>query len=248
VGEVVDVVIPCHPKDFDILPHCLRSVRDHVVGAEDIYVVSSEAGDWGHGIWWVDENNKYCFPFDTSDIESRLHCEPGIARWYRQQLIKLSMAPLLSVRRWLQVDADIVFQRPVTFVDEKGVSLFSHYCEPHYHEPYFGHARRLIPGFMPQSRQSLIAHHVLYDRDVLEYMFREVEAHHGRPFWEAYLACVDPAWVNKSGAAENELYSHYALWRFPDRCRIRDLSFAERKTYAPDTSLDFVSCQSWNRE
>jgi|HubBroStandDraft_1064217.scaffolds.fasta_scaffold05466_10 hypothetical protein len=239
------VVIPVHPKDADIFAECVCSVQERVPECSEIWTISKlPLGDFA----WIPESH---FPFTLSSVERLLPAGAGeCSRWYFQQLLKLWVAqgqPALGPR-WLQVDADIVFQRTVRFTDDGGRALFSPYCDPHFHAPYFEHMARLVPGLKPQTSQSLIAHHVLYDRDILGALFREIEDHHKRPWWVAYLTCVDPEWVTRSGAAENELYSQYALWRFPERVRVRPLWFQERKRYAPDPSLDFVSVQSYNRE
>jgi len=241
------VVVPCHPKDFSILPRCSESVRKFVDGACPFFVISAHPmatflpRTWNSERYWLSEDYA-----PTLDEVTRLLPPCGeCPRWYRQQLLKL-LAPV-DAPRWLQVDADIIFQRPVSFVDAEGRALFSPYCGPHFHRPYFDHMARLVPGLLPQTTQSLISHHVVYDRDILASLIAEVEAHHKRPFWEAYLACVDPEWVTRSGAAENELYSHYALWRFPERVRVRQLAFADVGTADPRPDLDFIGVQSYLR-
>lgn len=238
---MIDCVVPCHPKDEAALAACIGSVRKHLLDVDQIFVVSK--GNLHDGSNWIPQDS---FPFSLADIETRLPGHDGAARWYLQQTLKLSVSPFMTKQRWLQIDADIVWQKPARFTDDAGRALFSTYCDPHWHAPYFAHMKRLIPGIVPTGSQSLIAHHVLYDRDILDSLFREVETHHARPFWQAYLDCIDPAFVTKSGAAENELYSHYALWRFPDRCRVRPLRFRELKRGESDPSLDFASYQSWN--
>jgi Family of unknown function (DUF6492) len=239
----VDVLIPVHEKDRELLPACVDSVRRFVHDAGNIYILS----EWHPapevtGVGWLPDQNQAP---SLAAVEQMLPTADGCARWYRQQLLKLTAS--MPGDRWLQVDADIVFQRPVRFADDEGRALFSPYCVPHWHEPYFAHARRLVPGIQFAGAQSLIAHHALYERDILDSLIKEVEEHHQKPFWEAYLACVDPAFVTKSGAAENELYCHYALWRFPDRCRVRQLQFEELQRLETRPDLDFVSLQSYNR-
>jgi hypothetical protein len=243
----VEALIPCHVKDKEALVGCAASIARFVPDVDELTVVSLFRPDI-KGLRWVPEDRTHLLPFTQRDVEALLPGHDGCGRWYWQQLLKLYAPIYMTGRRWLQCDADIVWQRDVRVIDDAGRALFSPYCAPHWHEPYFAHARRLVPGIQFTGTQSLIAHHVLYDREIIDSLFREVETGHGIPFWEAYLACVDPAWVTKSGAAENELYCHYALWRFPERCRVRPLSFRELKKGEVDASLDFASYQSWNRE
>jgi hypothetical protein len=238
-ASFIAALILCHEKDAAILPACVASVRR--LAPYRIQVLS-RARPAPERVGWIQQDN---MTPTLAQVEKMLPDADGCARWYLQQILKLT-APMPGPR-WLQVDADIVFQRHVEFLDEEGRALFSPYCAPHFHWPYFEHMARLVPGLKPQTSQSLISHHLLYERDILDSLIAEVEAHHKRPFWEAYLACVDPAFVTKSGAAENELYSHYALWRFPDRCRVRPLKFEELNRSAVRPDLDFISLQAYNR-
>lgn len=237
----MEALIPCHAKDKEILGAAIGGLQKYAPEVSDIYVVSKER--LTVSAYWIPEGD---MPFGMSDVEERLPGHDGCARWYLQQLVKWNASSFLPGLRWLQWDADVVLQRPVRFIGGDGKALLSRYCDPHFHQAYFDHLARLVPGVGPSGPQSLIAHHLVYDRQVLDSLLREIETVHGRPWWEAFLACIDPAWLTRSGAAENEEYSAYALARFPGRYRVRDLRFRELKKGQTDPSLDFASYQSWN--
>lgn len=239
----MDVLVPAHEKDRGILPRCIESLRANVIGLRDIFVLSRFKPK--DADVWIDQDQFGLFPFDMADVGAALPNHDGTARWYWQQLAKLSASAFMPGRRWLQWDADCVLQQPTRFIDD-GQILLAPYCDPHWHEPYFAHMKRLIPGIVPTGSQSLIGHHLVYDRLALDTLHREVEERHKKRFWMAYLDCVDPAFVTRSGAAENELMSHFMLWRWPHMCRIRPLNFRELKKGETDPSLDFASYQSWN--
>lgn len=236
----LDVYIPAHAKDFEILPDCVASVRAHIPGCGAVHVVSARPHSSVEAIWHQEDAI-----VSLADVERALPPNDATARWYRQQLLKL-LCPL-RVPRWLQVDADIVFQREAAMVDTRGVSLLSPYRETAWHQPYFDWMARLLPGLEPTGTQSLIAHHLVYDRDILDSLLAEVEDAHRMPFAQAYCEAVDPAWVSRSGAAESELYSHYALSRYPSRVRVRSLRWEECETRQLRPDLDFTGHHTWNR-
>lgn len=249
----MNVFVPCHPKDAPTLDLCLRSIRQHVRGCNSARFFVCSREKLTDEAEWISEDR---YPFTLEDVEARLPGHDGTARWYRQQLLKLYAGRIADGlgARWLQSDSEIVFQRHVEVEEDRadfgpppGRVFFSPYCVPHLHGPYFAHMARLVPGLTAQTTQSLISHHVVYDRDILESLFATVEAAHGKPFWHAYLDCVDPACVTRSGAAENELYSQYALQRFPKRVHVRQLRFEELKRIEARPDLDFASFQAYNR-
>ena len=234
--QTVDIVIPCHPKDLPILGPCIDSVRRFVPDAGRIYVVSRERIDAGDT--WIPEDD---YHFSREDCERLLPSADGCARWYLQQLLKL-LAPIGT--RYLALDADVVFQREVRLLADDGVPFYSPGPYPH-HAAYFAHMARLLPGLVQHCPPSAIAHHYVVDPAVrLELVYEVCEAHY-RPFWEAYLACVDPAHVTKSGAADNEVWINYALWRAPGLLRERKLRWEDTKTLDPRPDLDFIACHSW---
>ena len=125
VEQRFDVVIPCHAKDADILPRCVRSIREHAVGVRRIVVLSSKAmlettsaatlfaapgagAGAGPDAEWSWEGAEY-WPFAKGDFRWG---------WLYQQALKL-YAPLVIpdlLPRVLLHDSDVLWRREVRFV------------------------------------------------------------------------------------------------------------------------------------
>jgi hypothetical protein len=214
---------------------------------------------------WFSEDK---YPFTKYDLaqaifgnekEARAFVDAPRSRigWIYQQLLKFYapfVIPELS-DNVLILDADLIFVKPVEFIDKDGRTLFSTSIE--YHKPYFAHAARLIPGFKKIYLQySGIVHHMLFQRDILQKLFNIVEKNHNKKFWEVFCQMIDKAWINLSSASEYEIYFNFMFQNYPRRAKIRQLrkhecrSLSEMKhiiTNRARATCDCVGCQSWRR-
>lgn len=166
------MVIPIGPEDWDVAPVAAASVRRFVEGAGDIYFVADRDNGLP-GTFHVPESD---FPFDLSDVATTLGAKRR-AGWYLQQLLKLYFGSVRpdGTSRYLVVDADIVFLRPVSFTLEDR-QVFNVGVE--YHREYFRHMRRLHPSLYRMTNLSGISHCMLFDRHLLSELFDLVETFH----------------------------------------------------------------------
>ncbi len=229
--DPIDVVIVTHPKDKKNLSSCIRGIRKNCSNIRRIIIVSSEKlSDQAE---WFDEKN---FPFNIDDIAlaigkgSKAEAEkffrfhnrgPG---WYYQQCLKcysLFVIPDISPNV-LIVDADLVFLNPVKFQNESFGGLF---CVSQItpKKLYINHAERLVPGYKRiYPNHYSVCHHMLFQRAIMEDLFRVVEHHHHMPFWKAFCNCV--VFNRKKGASEYEIYYNFAL-QHTKQVEIRELKW-----------------------
>jgi hypothetical protein len=134
----------------------------------------------------------------------------------------------------LVLDSDTVLLRPTRFVEISQLSpmesrvagLYATGSE--YHPPYFEHMQRLLPGLAAKApvqhgehHVSGIAHHMIFQTEVLRELFRQVEAHHKVPFWRAFLESAAhrssalASSLTLSGASEYEIYFSFARRYYP---------------------------------
>lgn len=231
-NEPIDVVIPCVSKDANVVNLCIESIKKYCLNVNRIIVVSSHR--FTSKAEWFDEN---LFPFTKWDVAYYLnqqdvedanlffkkkHCRAG---WYYQQLLKLYASfviPYIS-SNILIVDSDVIFLKPVNFLNSINGGLYNIGTE--FHMPYFTHAKKLIPGFTRNSLNcSGITHHMLFQRAVLEDLFSIVEKAHNMDFWKAFCFLVDPVHRDFSGASEYEIYFNFVLSR-SDEINIRPLKW-----------------------
>ena len=239
---LLDVVIPCDEKDISTLEACIRGVREHVSEVRNVFVVSKRRLS-DHADWLPEDR----YPFSLADVERFLPQAGSRAGWYFQQLLKLYASFVLPdpTHRVLVVDADTIFQRRCPMLGGDGRPLYAVGTE--YHEPYFAHMHRLLPGLHRVGPHSGIVHHMILDRTVLGMLFQEVESLHAKSFWQAFLEQVASSEAPASGASEYEIYFNYWQWRDPGYGRLRSLAWANVADAANVYNLDFASAHSWMR-
>lgn len=231
IDDPIDVVIVTHPKDKETIPYCIKSIKKYCHHVRRIIIVSSES--LSNEAEWFDEK---LFPFSIQDVAWAIGKEtkegvedffrdhnrgPG---WYLQQLLKL-YAPLVIPNissNVLIVDADVVFLRPVSFLNESFGGLFCvSQIEPK--SLYIQHAKRLVPGYKRiYPEYYSVCHHMLFQKPILEDLFYTVEQHHQESFWKSFCHCVE--YNRKKGASEYEIYYNFAL-RHTDQVAIRKLKW-----------------------
>ncbi len=253
VAFEIDVVIPCISKDLKTLELCIKGIRKYGKDVRRIIVVSPTR--LTNSAEWFPERN---YPFSIRDVvieifngdieraESYLKDKNNRSGWFYQQLLKLYapfVIPGIS-SNVLMLDADTIFLNRVEFMTDWGEPLYNVGTE--YHKPYFAHAKRLLPGFKKVFQEySGIVHHMLFQKSVLEDLFRMIE---GEP-WKAICHCVDKNEIFGSFFSEYELYFNYVfLHAFKGKIRslkcknVRTLK--NLKTYKKQKFV-YVSCHTW---
>lgn len=255
-NDPIDVIIPCVEKDLPILAHCIHGIRKNGCNIGRIIVVSKKR--FTHKAEWFNEAD---YPFSLHDVaESLAHHDASLtekllqsrAGWYYQQLLKLYahfVIPNLS-SNVLILDADVIFLRPVTFLNQHFAGMYNPGFE--YNYPYFEHAKRLIPGFYKCFPEySGISHHMIFQRSVIEALFNEIEQHHKVPLWQAFCKLVDRNSLF-TGASEYEIYFNYVFSR-SKQVSIRKLQWKniqrikDIQKYQIRNMLDYICLHSYER-
>ena len=142
---------PLRSKDQVTLNLCIDGIRKQCQQVRRIIVVSQKR--LTENAEWFDES---LFPFQQRDIALAMFRGDAEAAsryinmgnrlgWILQQLLKLyalHTIPGISPNV-LVLDADTIFLNPVSFLDSRGVPIFTAARE--YYEPYFAHMRHFAP-------------------------------------------------------------------------------------------------------
>ena len=233
-SDLIDVVIPCIPKDLFTLELCIEGIKKNGKNIRRIIVLSKERLT-DSAEWFSEE----AFPFSKKEIAleiyggDRRRAEEFLSSprtrigWIYQQLLKLYtpfVIPNLSPNV-LILDSDVVFLRPIDFMTSSGEPYFIPATE--YYPAYFKHAARLVPGFKKVNpSQSGISHHMLFQRTVLEDLFRIVEKRHKTECWKAMCRCVDLDEIYGSCMSEYEIYFNFIRLR-SDQPRINPAKWSQ---------------------
>ncbi|MFI0434188.1 MAG: DUF6492 family protein [Parachlamydiaceae bacterium] len=231
-NDPIDVVFVSHPKDKITLEYAIDGIKKNGANIRRVIVVSPQKiTDKAE---FFDEKR---FPFKKEEIGlaigrgNRQRAElffMGMHRtesWYYQQCLKL-YAPFVIddiSPNVLIVDADTIFMNPVTFLNESNGALFCTNSAKEAKPAYFRHAARLVPGYKRMKPKVYsVCHHMLFQRPILEDLFRTVEEYHEEEFWKAFCHCVNLK--KNEGASEFEIYFSFAL-SHTDQVALRPLKW-----------------------
>jgi len=254
----IDVVIACHEKDARTLELAIDGIKKHGKNVARIIVVSAKKIT--DNAEWIDEG---IYPFTKNDVALNLfHHNQEDANaymsdpdnrigWMYQQLLKL-YAPLVIPDispNVLVLDADTIFLRDVTFIDDQGYALFNTSIEK-YQEPYFEHMGRLLPGLKNIRKQyPAICHHMLFQRHIIVDLFHEISAQHNIEPWQALLRCIDRKELF-AGISEYEIYFNFVFSR-DYKVKMRplryiDMAFNKQNVMkCQQHGYEYVSCHAW---
>lgn len=227
-GAPVDVVIPAHEKDREVLQHCVRAALRHLVPVRHVHVVSRVrlARTRDERVRWVPEPTLPTFP-SADEIRGEFAGPPQRAGWIYQQLLKLAAPEFIPglAERFLVLDADVVFLRRVSWDDATGRFPYSRASE--HHPPYEAAYRRLV-GEEPPTGQSLVAHHMLFERAFVAELLDAIENFTARPWRSAILeACTGE---EASMFSEWNLYGWWVLRHRPEASVHRQLHWRDVRT------------------
>ncbi len=228
---IIDVVIPCHEKDLAMLPLVINGIKTNGKNVRRVIVVSAKK--LGNFAEWFSEQD---YPFCKQDLAHHifyLHAQahefikshPSKLCWVFQQLLKL-YAPFVIpdiAPNVLVLDADTIFINKTEFIDHGNHALYD--ARDEYLGPYFLHAWELVPRLEKMfAAYSGIAHHMLFQKNVLQNLFNVVEEHHKKPFWQAFCACINKFSIYcEPCASEYEIYFNFVFQRYAHQARIRKL-------------------------
>lgn len=201
IATPITVVVPAVDKDADVLPHCLASVRRHLLHPlTAVWVVAPDtprmrelarAGE----AEWIDEND--ILPRPARELKTR--------GWVLQQLIKLNAATRVPTPDFLVLDSDTVFLRAQLF--RRGGRAVLRYSDQY--ELRYNRSLELVFGTRRRFPVSFVTHHMLFQRPRVEGLLARIEARFSRPWWEAILHEVDREEL--ISFSEYELYGHHVV-------------------------------------
>lgn len=263
VNDPIDVIIPCTFKDLPTLKYCIQGIRKNCDKIRRIIVLSADP--MPVDAEWFDENR---FPFSKFDLAYEIFQDEGKAKafinnknsrigWIFQQFLKLYATYVISdlSTNILVLDADVLFINPVNFMDKNGNPLFAIGRE--YYRGYFEHMAKALPYLCRiHPLYSGIVHHMLFQKDVLDHLFFQVETFHQLPLWKAFCRSINHKEAEFSCLSEYEIYFNFCLLT-TNQPRIRSLrwenmeNFDLFKSYAdklhPLSNNTFVTYHSYKR-
>jgi hypothetical protein len=257
-----DIVIIHGVKDSDTLPYCIEYIKKNVSMFRNIYIISQ---DTNHSVFLhpvfkdcIIHSEKDGFLFTIDDVNKYIQT-PNRNGWYLQQLLKLYAS--FSIKDMLDdyvvIDSDTIFLQPVFFKmnnpDSESGNKYLFNLATENHIPYFEHMNRLKDGFKKIINASGIAHHMIFNRNIILELFNYCDSNLST-FWIKFLECVDPSQRPHSGASEYEIYFNYMLKFHKDKVLPRKIKFENIGEYPEqaikkysNTNIGYISLHAWMR-
>ncbi len=231
--NIIDVVIPVHKKDLAILEYSIQAAKDKIVGIRRIIVISKERHS--NNAEWFDEN---LFPFSYKEI-ANLTNNLNVG-WHFQQLLKF-YAPLIIPdisENVLILDSDTVFFRKTKMIDDQGIAFYNISKDENTKETPFDqrvdeHIKKFFPAIAkdklpkPFDEFSGICHNMIFNRQILLELFRNVEEYQRKengvdyPFYKIFLMFYD----NQMSVSEYQIYFNYMLIFHREKMNIRKIKY-----------------------
>ena len=234
--ELFDIVFFVGNNDIDAFQENLKFNKENIIGYRNIYIVSPVEIIIDK-CYYINDNK---FPFSINDIEDLIE-NKSRKNWILQQLLKLYSLFVIPgvLDKILVIDSDTKFLKPTTFIDNDGLILLNYGTE--YHQKYFDHANKLHPSIVKyDSKKSGIVHHCLFDKFILQELFKLVEEYHNETFWKVFLNSIEKDENLVSSCSEFEIYFNYCLIYHQDKVKIRYLLFNDIFDTSIDKNDDFV--------
>lgn len=234
--ELFDIVICVGPNDKEIIYKSIQYTKNNIIDYRNIYLVSFDNNIKIDGTITINES---IFPFNKRKIEEIFDYYSDRTGWYLQQLIKLYSGKTIPniLDNYLVIDSDTFFLKPTEFINNDGKFLYNTSNE--YHLPYFYHMNRMNSILRKTSRFSGISHHCLFNKKILDELFRLVEGNQSISFWELFLKAVDRNDIQFSGASEYEIYFTFLHIFHVDKFILRELSWKNSSELNKYDKYDF---------
>ncbi len=197
---------------------------------------------------WVPDEFIYSQLVEKFDFKDTYLPTNQYRNWVFQQIIKLHLALLLPdvLPSLLVIDGEVLIRRRMSFttmVDGQVAGLYNIGRGPsdRVNSLYWNFVKDVVKGTARTVLSvSLIAHHMLVQRDILLDMIEYVESTRDFMFWRVLL---NQNAMNEKRMSEYELYIRYSAFRFPDRTLLRLLPYYDvgNCTYT-DGFVYYVSC------
>lgn len=215
---MIDVFVPCHPKDFPFLELCVKSILRYFRPRPNRVVVVTPATKDAEreiinlGVELLDEKSITGCP-PLSLMPRIVVGNEYRTSWYYQQFLKWAIGKHTQHRYYAVVDADTIFLRAVELM-KNDKTVF--HCGIQYHKPYFVTYEKLLGYFPARQRMSYIVNYMLFDTEVLNELIAKIEERAGGMKWhERILQVIDPN--EASSFSEYETYGYYFSQLYPER-------------------------------
>ena len=253
--EVLDVVIPLHEKDAEMIDCVIDAVQKNISKLGKIYIVSKEK--YSDRCIWIDEAK---YPFTIKDVGDEIGGKGGVGNhnrrgWYYQQILKFYIFDVIEGLSdyVLILDGDTKPAKVMNFIQDGKI-----YCDkldgPCIFQTYYRHMHKVVPHLnYVEAKANPVIHHAVFKRDIIKNLMTKVEEVHNKPFWKVFLNSVDMRYGTSRkgfyvGASEYMIYYHFCMNYYRDQVIPRIVRIFERNCKLNreyDLDVSFISAHKY---
>lgn len=218
-SKAIDVVIPTISKDFEVLGLVVQSLKFLGHNINKIFIVAPKSNVIeqfcaANDLVFIDEAS--VLGFGKSYIHYTVEGNDR-SGWLFQQLLKLSGDSFVEMDDYLVVDSDTVFVNENCFL-RSGKYVF--YANEEWHQAYFD-AFKFLFGYRAPTKWSLTSHMMIFNRNLLGEMKREIELGSGLKWYDAYIATSSV--MDQSCVSDYETYANWVIFNYPEMALVKPL-------------------------
>jgi hypothetical protein len=218
-GKKIDVVILTLPKDFELLGKVVQSLDKLKHPINKIFIIAPDNAtikDYctKNNLHFVDERSLLGYGKDSIHYMVNGANRNG---WIFQQLLKWSGDKFCEMEDYFIIDSDTIISSPFSLI-EKDAFIF--YQNEEWHQPYFKAFKHLF-GYPTRNKLSFTSHMMIFNREMLRLIKKELETKHGKSWDQAYLSTIDEH--EASCVSDYDNYANWVLCNFPERTLERPL-------------------------
>jgi hypothetical protein len=164
----IDALIPCGPRDVELLPRVVDGIRvgsSNPIGRVSVIAPTSSVAEVGRrldlSVNVIDEHDI----LPTSLSQSIAERFPSRASWVLQQVLKVAAVVNSDALGVLVVDADTILIHPRTWLTREGVQVLTPTIE--WHEPYYSFLTKLPNGHLASPSHSFVPHHMVMQPKIM---------------------------------------------------------------------------------
>lgn len=215
---IADAVIPAAPKDYNKIPHVLRSIDRYLPDVHTVHVITPDKmkATYSGRLEVVSHADSEVLDFDRSRFAWR-------PNWVYQQFLKLFQN--VTESDWFIVlDADILFNRVISLFEfGRPIMLLG---RDQMHPPYFAFNQKVI-GYGKIYPYSFLSECTLYSKAMIREMLETSGYETVGEFLEWAAQIIGPDCC----PAESELYGSYVFKKHPELYKVRHLRSSMQGRY-----------------
>lgn len=206
-----DIILISGNKDLNKLKYVYNSIITNITDKYDnIYLISPEKYHINDNV--INYTDDEVLKINRGDIKYR-------PNWIYQQYLKL-FQNISKNDYYLIVDADIIFNRPITIFDKGKPTFF--FGANQNHQPYFNYTKQML-GINKKHPLSFINEFMLFDKNVID----KILLNFNNDKFE-FIQKSNDIVTNDCYISEYELYGNFVYNKFKDKYNYKNLNYYNR--------------------